>query len=247
MIFNSVINNVVGLFASIFVTDATNGDTIILITPSGKTKNGIWGTSNDIDGYLFDKLNEFGTYTLTATRYSDGETVTQSVLVDAVTKFYVQVYKVSLVPEIPVVTGTDIGFKRAYDRSIGYDGSWGTDPAYIDDSIFWTADTTKQTYSNGIIYTAQVDMSQFSKIKAKISLGASCYCSLVVVSGYTTYEAAFFVVNNSKYIKTDYKTVSAGEQEIELDVSGVSSNAYVGFIARPNNSSISISALDLVY
>ena len=167
------------------------------------------------------------------------------VLVDAAAVFEINLSYTSLIPEISIVNGTEIGLKRAYDRSIGYAGSNGTAPQYDGDVISWTFYSSADYHTSGIVYTAPVNINSVSKIKANISLGVSTLCSIVVLSGYEVYEADFYRFDSTCYIATDYKTLSAGDHDIELDVSGVSGNAYVGFITRANGSKNSISALNL--
>ena len=167
------------------------------------------------------------------------------VLVDAVAVFEINLYWTSLIPKTPIITGTGLGFKPAYDRTVGASGRNGIDPHYEEDIISWTFESAASYYTNGIVYTVPVDMTNINTIKARICLVASSYCSLVVVSGYYEYLDQFFVISSGQYIVTDYKTLSAGDHDIELDVSGVSGNAYVGFITRANGSKNSISALNL--
>ena len=76
-----------GLFASIFATGVAQSDTVTLTTPSGKVKSGKWATQDSIEGFLFEKISEYGTYTITATR--DGMTATGEVSVEVVKQYTV--------------------------------------------------------------------------------------------------------------------------------------------------------------
>lgn len=81
MIANRVIGGNGGETASIFVTGLSETDTVTATNPSGNTISAVWnGTA-----WVFSKLKEYGTYTITAT---DGtNTATQDVLVDMATQY----------------------------------------------------------------------------------------------------------------------------------------------------------------
>ena len=84
---NTVGGGAKGLFASIFATGVAQSDTVTLTTPSGKVKSGKWATQDSIEGFLFEKISEYGTYTITATR--DGMTATGEVSVEVVKQYTV--------------------------------------------------------------------------------------------------------------------------------------------------------------
>ena len=82
MIANRVIGGNGGETASIFVTGLSATDTVTA-TKDGKSYSGKWNRT----AWVFLKLKEYGTYTITAT---DGtNTTTQDVLVDMATKYEV--------------------------------------------------------------------------------------------------------------------------------------------------------------
>ena len=76
-----------GATASIFVKGLSETDTVTA-TNGSKTKTGVWTTKDSVSGWLFDKIKDYGTWTVTAT---DGEqTATQDVLVDVITEYDIE-------------------------------------------------------------------------------------------------------------------------------------------------------------
>lgn len=79
-----------GPAASIFVTGLSQTDTVTA-TNGSKTKAGVWTTKDSVSGWLFDKIKDFGTWTVTATDGTD--TYTQDVLVDVITEYEIEITK----------------------------------------------------------------------------------------------------------------------------------------------------------
>ena len=84
-----------GFYPSVFVTGLSETDTVSM-TGEGKTYTPTWTTKEDgTSGWLFEKIKELGTYTITAS--NEIKTITETVVVDVATEFNIEMYFVKIV------------------------------------------------------------------------------------------------------------------------------------------------------
>lgn len=73
-----------GFYPSVFIMELEQTDAVSM-TGQGKTYTPIWTTINDVSGWYFAKIEEFGTYEITATNGTD--TATETISIDSAIEY----------------------------------------------------------------------------------------------------------------------------------------------------------------
>lgn len=220
MIINSIIGGNGGETASIFVTGLNETDTVNAANPSGNTISAVWnGTA-----WVFSKLKEYGTYTITAT---DGtSTATQDVLVDMATQYDIQMSYFNglklywLGDECEDVTG-GWEFGNIY-------GSGGL-AQKLSDSMYM-GDNLSNGYNNKKVYTVNsIDLTNYKTLYFEYDVTYN-YCNgnsnefLCMISDNQSPPSDWSTAPRVGYSGFD----SSVERTVaQLDISSISGNKYI--------------------
>lgn len=205
MIINSIISGNGGLTASIFVTGLHETDTVTATNPSGDTISAVWNGTE----WVFLKLKEYGTYTITAT---DGtNTATQDLLVDMAIQFDV---------EMTYFNGLKLYWLG--DECEDVTGGWA---ACSPEDRTWTpSDGTKGESTLDIVVTGDnrgcmfkanntIDLTGYTKLKYTFNRTGANACVHVTTLPYK-------MANRVKY-NDYYSSEYVGEHTGEMDISSL--------------------------
>lgn len=209
MIINRQVNGVGGEVAKMAVLGLSETVIVSAVTPSNNTITPEW-----IYGmWLFNNLNEYGTYTITAT--NGIKTISQEVLIDMAVECTIKMaYEPMLYlygDECEDVTG---GWR------VG-DISGGTCEKDFN-CIFLINNNNWQS----LVTTNTIDLSPYSKVKVLLYLGS--YDGTPKFDLKITTNAG----GDSGTVAHNYVDLTIGEQIIEVDVSSLNSHYYVSL--QPN-------------
>lgn len=215
MIINSIISGNSGETASIFVTGLSATDTVTA-TKDGKTYSGEWnGTA-----WVFLKLKEYGTYTITAT---DGtNTATQDVLVDMATQYDIQISYFNGLKlywygdECEDVTGGYVSTQHTTPQGSGGTFNKNTTSIYVKGTSAYSCGEYGCRTSN------KIDFSQYKtlhiNILSSVKSGYYSACAKIAISSVETYDGPTTI----KLLSVEGSPTG----ELELDISGISNTPY---------------------
>ena len=215
-----------GEFASIFVTGLDESSTVTA-TKDGKTVQGKWNSTEN--RFEITKIKEYGIYTVKAT---NGEnTATQDVLVDAAVEYaiFMDLYKLWLYREGDECEDVTGGFS-AYARK-NWSGGISTAPTLtknVDSMSIALNVSTSDNHYRGIVSTNDlIHIEGYEKLKF--------HCPTISVANAANMVIAFYVTTSivddfGQYVLKAYDVTSgtnATDVLVEMDVSGISADAYV--------------------
>jgi hypothetical protein len=237
MIINRVIGGNGGETASIFITGLSETDTVTAVNPSGNTISAEW----DGTAWVFAKLKEYGTYTVTAT--DDTNTATQDVLIDVATQYDIEMNYFDgklywLGDSIDSITGGWQTLKGGKSESTSSYPYIYANMEEREDSLYCVMSSKGQS----ILTTVKpISIEEFSTLNIQFSAVASGetlgYIDVSIVAADSVEDNMLWNVLGDDFIiaKTGWnlgQSLNISNKTVSLDISNISGK-YIGiFLSR---------------
>lgn len=189
-------------------------------------------------GYLFEKLGEYGTYTLTAIRSTDGKTETVEILVDAAVEYLIEISF-----QLWLYNSGD----QCEDVTAGWSAGWayGGGGSISMNSDHFTVSASYGQNAKGCETNQRVSITGYSKLKAEVT-PVNCNNGtthpnelwLYAIDNRGTWGEINKCVKATHVNQSDaaYKNLPLGETAIIIyDITSLTGDKYVGLASYGGN------------